>query len=156
MAINVAIATGIQLANCPSPDQRSLTLWFKIGLWTGWLKYLNFLTESKFSTLTVPMNVPVDSATPQVSNLSDQPLQQSGVLAQHLSSSELPIGEIGRETAPAADDKICWIEVRQSAYPPDQQVELLHLQAEAEALLLQLQAMHQRRQDAVEGDGDAP
>jgi hypothetical protein len=66
------------------------------------------------------------------------------------------MSEIGRETAPAADDKICWIEVRQSAYPPDQQVELLHLQAEAEALLLQLQAMHQRRQDAVEGDGDAP
>lgn len=38
------------------------------------------------------------------------------------------------ETAPAADDKICWIEVRQFPYAPDQQVELLHLQAEAEAL----------------------
>jgi hypothetical protein len=57
-----------------------------------------------------------------------------------------------REMAPAADDKICWIEVQQSPYPPDQQVELLHLQAEAEALLLQLQAMHQRRQQP----GDRP
>ncbi|MGF1518160.1 MAG: hypothetical protein ACFCVB_10195 [Nodosilinea sp.] len=46
---------------------------------------------------------------------------------------------------PTADDKICWLQVRESPYPPDQQVELLHLQAEAEALLLQLQAMHQRR-----------
>lgn len=49
------------------------------------------------------------------------------------------------ETAPAADDKICWIEVRQFPYAPDQQVELLHLQAEAEALLLQLQALQQKR-----------
>lgn len=49
------------------------------------------------------------------------------------------------ETAPAADEKICWIEVRQSPYAPDQQVELLHLQAEAEALLLQLQALQQKR-----------
>ncbi|NJL45691.1 MAG: hypothetical protein HC922_08145 [Leptolyngbyaceae cyanobacterium SM2_3_12] len=48
------------------------------------------------------------------------------------------------ETAPAADDKICWIEMRQSTYLPDQQVELLHLQAEADALLLQLQALQQK------------
>lgn len=52
----------------------------------------------------------------------------------------------GRETAPAPDDKICWVEVHQVPYLPNQQVELLHLQAEAEALLLQLQAIHQRRQ----------
>lgn len=106
------------------------------------------------------MNVPVDSATPQVSNLANQLLKQSGVLDHHPSSSEPPMSEIGRETAretaPAADDKICWIEVRQSSYPPDQQVELLHLQAEAEALLLQLQAMHQRRHNAVEVDVEAP
>jgi hypothetical protein len=52
----------------------------------------------------------------------------------------------GVERTPATDDKICWVEVRQSPYLPDQQVELLHLQAEAEALLLQLQAAHQKRQ----------
>lgn len=51
-----------------------------------------------------------------------------------------------RETAPAADDKICWIEVSQSPCCPDHQVELLHLQAEADALLLQLQALQQQRQ----------
>lgn len=53
---------------------------------------------------------------------------------------------VDRETAPAADDKICWIEVSQSPYCPDHQVELLHLQAEADALLLQLQALQQQRQ----------
>lgn len=52
--------------------------------------------------------------------------------------------------APAAD-KICWLEVRQAPYHPSQQVELLHLQAEAEALLLQLQAKHQRRQSNPDG-----
>ena len=50
------------------------------------------------------------------------------------------------DRSPAADDKICWVELRQSPYLPDQQVELLHLQAEAEALLLQLQAAQQKRQ----------
>lgn len=88
------------------------------------------------------MNAPVDRANAQVSDLSHQPL----------ASSELAV----RETAPAADDKICWIEVRQAPYPPNQQVELLHLQAEAEALLLQLQAMHQRRHSLVEAAVDTP
>ncbi|HEY9735868.1 MAG TPA: hypothetical protein V6D06_06280 [Trichocoleus sp.] len=49
------------------------------------------------------------------------------------------------ETAPAADSRICWVEVKQYPYQPDHQVELLHLQAEADALLLQLQAMSQKR-----------
>jgi hypothetical protein len=51
-----------------------------------------------------------------------------------------------RETAPATDDQICWIGVSQSPYGPDHQVELLHLQAEADALLLHLQALQQQRQ----------
>ncbi|MEL6488670.1 MAG: hypothetical protein AAFV85_00185 [Cyanobacteria bacterium J06634_6] len=37
------------------------------------------------------------------------------------------------------DTKICWVELKQYPYQPDHQVELLHLQAEADALLLQLQ-----------------
>ena len=53
------------------------------------------------------------------------------------------------EKAPAADDKVCWIEVRQSPYQPDHQVELLHLQAEIDALLLQLQAVQQKRQTSA-------
>lgn len=62
------------------------------------------------------------------------------------SASSPALEPADRETAPAADDKICWIEVRQSPYGPDHQVELLHLQAEADALLLQLQALQQQRQ----------
>jgi hypothetical protein len=70
---------------------------------------------------------------------ADSPQLQGSTRDQDL---ELPL----RETAPAADDKVCLIEVRHIPYLPDQQVELLHLQAEADALLLQLQAMQQKRQ----------
>lgn len=49
------------------------------------------------------------------------------------------------DNSPAADSQICWIEVKQYPYQPDHQVELLHLQAEADALLLQLQACKQQR-----------
>lgn len=44
-----------------------------------------------------------------------------------------------KATAPNAD-KICLIEVKRYPYQPDHQVELLHLQAEADALLIKLQA----------------
>ncbi|MGP1374762.1 MAG: hypothetical protein ACTS3T_18170 [Almyronema sp.] len=37
------------------------------------------------------------------------------------------------------DERICWIEVKQYPFQADHQVELLHLLAEADALLLQLQ-----------------
>ncbi|NJL49013.1 MAG: hypothetical protein HC929_18060 [Leptolyngbyaceae cyanobacterium SM2_5_2] len=74
------------------------------------------------------MNAPTDSAN----------------LLLLASASAAPTA-FSQETAPAADDKICWIEVHQFPYAPDQQVELLHLQAEAEALLLHLQALQQKR-----------
>lgn len=45
----------------------------------------------------------------------------------------------------AADTRVCWIEVKHSSYQPDHQVELLHLQAEADALLMKLQAINQAR-----------
>jgi hypothetical protein len=64
----------------------------------------------------------------------------------NVSTSSPDLGEVDRETAPAAADQICWIEVSQSPYGPDHQVELLHLQAEADALLLQLQTLHHQRQ----------
>ncbi len=93
------------------------------------------------------MNAPVDCSNVQVSDLSDS-LQQPASDAQSdaAATAALTIAPTSRETAPAADEKICWIEVRESPYPPDQQVELLHLQAEAEALLLQLQTLQHRRQ----------
>lgn len=90
------------------------------------------------------MNAPVYSANAQVtawSNGAPKQIADSQAAASAVLIAETPPG-LGE---PAADDKICWIQVRESPYPPDQQVELLHLQAEAEALLLQLQAMHQRR-----------
>jgi hypothetical protein len=44
------------------------------------------------------------------------------------------------------DEKLCWIEVKRYPYQPDHQVELLHLQAEADALLIKLQAKGQKKQ----------
>ena len=43
-----------------------------------------------------------------------------------------------------AEAKVCWIEIKRYPYKPDHQVELLHLQAEADALLIMLQAAGQR------------
>lgn len=42
-------------------------------------------------------------------------------------------------------EKICWPEVKQYPYQPDHQVELLHLQAEADALLMKLRAREQKQ-----------
>ena len=42
-------------------------------------------------------------------------------------------------------DKVCWIQTKQYPYQPDQQVELLHLQAEADALIIKLQATGQKK-----------
>lgn len=52
------------------------------------------------------------------------------VSAEHLPAKRLPKTE---------EDKVCWIEVKRYPYQPDHQVELLHLQAEADALLIKLQ-----------------
>lgn len=48
------------------------------------------------------------------------------------------------------DAKVCWIEVKRYPYKPDHQVELLHLQAEADALLIMLQAAGQKGRRQVE------
>jgi len=45
----------------------------------------------------------------------------------------------------SVEDKVCWIETKQYPYQPDQQVELLHLQAEADALIIKLQATGQKK-----------
>lgn len=94
------------------------------------------------------MNAPLDHANAEVA----APSGEATLKPAAEPAREAPLA---RETAPALDDKICWIEVHQVPYPPDQQVELLHLQAEAEALLLQLQAMHQRRHNARIGTVNA-
>jgi hypothetical protein len=70
---------------------------------------------------------------------TDSPKTQTTVSDQ---GAEVP----KRETLLASDHKVCLIEVSQMPYLPDQQVELLHLQAEADALLLQLQALQQKKQ----------
>ena len=53
---------------------------------------------------------------------------------------------VGRESKlgnqPADEgDKVCWVEMKRYPYHPDHQVELLHLQAEADALIIRLQAV---------------
>ncbi|TVQ07574.1 MAG: hypothetical protein EA368_13950 [Leptolyngbya sp. DLM2.Bin27] len=91
------------------------------------------------------MNAPVDHANAQATTLASAVPQQPQALPQELEISLMSVAPARRETAPVADSGICRIERRQLSYLPDQQVELLHLQAEAEALLLQLQTVHQRR-----------
>lgn len=44
------------------------------------------------------------------------------------------------------DTQVCWLEVRSSPYQPNHYAELLHLQAEADALLVKLQTRQQERQ----------
>ncbi|MGB3789919.1 MAG: hypothetical protein WA949_18055 [Phormidesmis sp.] len=54
-------------------------------------------------------------------------------------------GGRAKGSQPASDsDKVCWIEVQRYPYHPDHQVELLHLQAEADALIIKLQASERR------------
>jgi hypothetical protein len=89
------------------------------------------------------MNASVDRIDSQAPDRSFRDLEQSAAQNAPLEG----VGSEVRETSPAADDKICWVEVRQSTYPPIQQMELLHLQAETEALLLQLQSLQQQRQN---------
>lgn len=99
------------------------------------------------------MNAPVDRANVQVTALSDGVTTEPAAV---LTPAMTAVASAARETAAAAEDKICWLEMRQAPYPPNQQVELLHLQAEAEALLLQLQAKHQRRQSQLAAVAEMP
>ncbi len=50
-----------------------------------------------------------------------------------------------KATSNAVTDKLCWIETKPYPYQPNQQVELLHLQAEADALIVKLQATGQKK-----------
>ncbi|MBD2234196.1 hypothetical protein [Phormidium tenue] len=93
------------------------------------------------------MNASVDRANVQATALTNESALQPAAATHQALAAVVPMA---RETAPATADKICWLEVRQAPYHPNQQVELLHLQAEAEALLLQLQAKHQRRQRTLD------
>lgn len=59
-----------------------------------------------------------------------------------ITESAQSINVSNRETQPASNDKkIYMAELKRYPYEPDLQVEILHLQAEADALLLQLKAM---------------
>lgn len=53
-------------------------------------------------------------------------------------------GSAARLSSAEEAAKVCWIEVKRYPYRPDHQVELLHLQAEADALLIMLQAAGQK------------
>lgn len=59
-------------------------------------------------------------------------------------STAAAIANSNRKEPTGNDAKVCWIEVKHYPYQPDHQVELLHLQAEADALLIKLQATEQK------------
>ena len=62
------------------------------------------------------------------------------VPSQEMASTATSAKRQQTEQRPAADnDKVCWIEMKLSPYQANHQVVLLHLQAEADALLLRLQ-----------------
>lgn len=63
------------------------------------------------------------------------------------------------KSAASKSEQICWLEVKPYPYQPDHQVELMHLQAEADALLIKLQAKksqteHVRLQDGQSSSND--
>ncbi|MGD1856024.1 MAG: hypothetical protein ACFB2W_17425 [Leptolyngbyaceae cyanobacterium] len=63
-------------------------------------------------------------------------------ISQTKTTSESVVSAPSHETQPASDDKKIYLaELKRYPYQPDLQVEILHLQAEADALLLQLKAM---------------
>ena len=63
-----------------------------------------------------------------------------------LSRSQSTVSTSGRASSPALSTSSArWAESMKSVYQADQQVKLLHLQAEVESLLLQLQTIKQQR-----------
>ena len=65
-------------------------------------------------------------------------VSQSKMISESALNADAP----NRETQPASDDKKIYLaELKSYPYQPDIQGEILHLQAEADALLLQLKAM---------------
>lgn len=46
---------------------------------------------------------------------------------------------------PSNNKRVCWMGAKQYPYQPDHQAELLHLQAEADALIVKLQAAGQKQ-----------
>ncbi len=66
------------------------------------------------------------------------------------SSQELPSESKDWATAaPSSSNHKCPMKSMKSVYPADQQVKFLHLQAEVESLLHQLQILKQNRQEST-------
>ena len=66
-----------------------------------------------------------------------KPISVTRTTTQSVSSTS----DSSRETQPASDNKKIYLaELKSYPYQPNIQVEILHLQAEADALLLQLKA----------------
>lgn len=78
--------------------------------------------------------------------------QKPQIISQRRGSANVQpvaIDSIGKNLSETVDssavnEKVCWIEIKHYPYQPDHQVELLHLQAEADALLIKLQARGQK------------
>lgn len=70
------------------------------------------------------------------------PLTQQSPAASLSVTSSTAASERVEGNRPAHDsDRVCWAGMKRYPYHPDHQVELLHLQAEADALIIKLQAV---------------
>lgn len=83
----------------------------------------------------MPLTESVNQGSQTVS--ANQPIASVAPTIPSASVASTPTKENRTESDEA---KVCWIEVKRYPYQPDHQVELLHLQAEADALLIKLQA----------------
>ncbi len=60
--------------------------------------------------------------------------------APSAAANELIKGNLKGNQPAINSDRVCWVEIKRYPFHPDHQVELLHLQAEADALIIKLQA----------------
>ena len=77
-------------------------------------------------------------------NLSEPGSRKSEMYKSKTVELEGSSHESNRDSLWASSSKVCWIGEKPSPYQPDHQVELLHLQAEVDVLMVKLQAAGQQ------------
>jgi hypothetical protein len=102
------------------------------------------------------------SETPINQSLDSQKSLDGQSLNRHSSEGHSAEGRVGAPEAPFSNQSAFlsqsrFLEAMKTQYRLDQQVKFLNLQAEAESLLQQLQAIKQQRETLIErsGPGDA-
>jgi hypothetical protein len=74
----------------------------------------------------------------------EKPLEASVLSERALETADKHLADDVADEA-ANEAKVCWLEVKRYPYQPYHQVELLNLQAEADALLIKLKANGQKQ-----------